>query len=242
MKKAIIIGSSTGIGYALAYELCQQGWEVGVTSRDAVALKKFSDEWGAKIFTSILDLHDPRVSMDAVNELIQKMNGVDLFIFNAGILPMNPNFQFEPEIEGVRVNVIGFQAMCQLACHFFEKQGHGHFVGISSIAALRGTCRAPSYNASKAFMSIYMEGLRQRYWGTKIQITDIRPGLIATPMTAQFKSRFMAVSAKQAAWDILQAVTKSKKVAYVPARWWWVAQIFKNLPEWIYHPLYKKIA
>jgi len=240
MQKAIVIGTSTGIGRALTIELHRRGWEVGITGRYPDALEKLRDELGSHIHLRPLDLRKPESAMETVRELINAMGGIDLVIVNAGILPRNPQLDWLPELEGVQVNVIGFQAMCQVACHYFENQGHGHLVGISSIAGHRGTARAPTYNASKSFMSVYMEGLRQKYFGTKIKITDIRPGLIDTPMTADVKRKFLGVSAEHCAKDILKAISQQKSVTYVPGRWWWVAQIFKVMPEWLYHPIYKR--
>ena len=242
MKKAIVIGTSTGIGLALVEELHFAGWEVGATGRYSESLQEIQHRLGSRIHIRVLDLRSPEKAMEVLRELMDVMGGVDLVIVNSGILPKNPKLDWGPEVEGVRVNVVGFQAMCQVACHYFENQGYGHLVGISSIAGHRGTARSPTYNASKAFMSVYMEGLRQKYFGSKIYITDIRPGLIDTPMIADIKYKSWSVSSKQCAQDIVQAVQHKKKVAYVPARWWWVAQIVKILPEWIYHPLYKRHA
>lgn len=242
MKKAIVIGTSTGIGLALVEALHAAGWEVGATGRYSESLQEIQHRLGSRIHIRVMDLRSPEKAMEVLRELMDVMGGVDLVIVNAGILPKNPKLDWGPEIEGVRVNVIGFQAMCHIVCHYFENQGFGHLVGISSIAAHRGTARSPTYNASKAFMAVYMEGLRQRYYQTKIHITDIRPGFIDTPMTADVKHKIGSVSAKQGAQDILQAISKKKKIAYVPTRWWWVAQVLKVLPEWIYHPIYKRYA
>jgi len=241
MPKAIIIGTSTGIGRALAFELHRQGWEIAITGRHPEALDQIRKELGGShVHLRGLDLRGPETAMETVCELIDVMGGLDLMIVNAGILPINPQFDWAPEIEGVRVNIIGFQAMCHVACHYFENQGHGHLAGISSIAALRGTGRAPVYNASKAFMVNYMEGLRQRYYKTKIHITDLRPGFIETQMIAGRPGLFWVVSAERAARDIVKAIHQKKKVAYVPGRWWWIAQIWKILPEFIYHRAYQK--
>jgi len=241
MPKAIVIGTSTGIGRALAFELHRQGWEIAITGRHPEALEQLRKELGdSRVHIRGLDLRGPEIAMETVRELIEVMGGLDLMIVNAGILPVNPKLDWAPEIEGVRVNVIGFQAMCHVACHYFENQGHGHLVGISSLAASRGTGRAPTYNASKAFIANYMEGLRQRYYGTKIHITDIRPGFIETQMIAGRPGLFWVVSAERAACDILKAIKQKKKVAYIPGRWWWIAQIWKILPEWIYHRAYQK--
>ncbi len=242
MKKAIVIGTSTGIGKALAYELHHRGYYVGLTGRHLDPMLAIQKELGENTAVEVLDLRSPESAMETLLRLIQKMGGLDLIFLNAGILPLNPNLDWDIEREGTNVNVLGFQAMANVACHFFEKQGYGHLIGISSIAAHRGTGRSPAYSASKAFVSIYMEGLRQRYLNTKIKITDIRPGLINTPMTERFKRGFLGITAEQCAKDILNAVSRDKNVAYVPARWWWVAQIFKIMPEWLYHRLYRRYA
>ncbi len=242
MKKAIVIGTSTGIGKALVFELHKQGYSVGLTGRNLDAMQAIQTELGEHMSIEVLDVRNPETAMEALKRLITKMGGLDLIVFNAGVLIANPDFEWKAERETTAVNVLGFQAMANVACHFFEKQGYGQIVGISSIASHRGTARSPSYNASKAFVSIYMEGLRQRYFGTKIKIIDIRPGLIDTPMTEKIRHKFWSVPAEQCARDILKAVKQNRKTAYVPARWWGIAQIFKIIPEFIYHNLYRRYA
>lgn len=68
----------------------------------------------------------------------------------------------------------------------FLKRGAGHLVGISSIAALRGGRTTPAYNASKAFVSSYLEAMRLQAMreGGKgdISVTEILPGLVDTDM------------------------------------------------------------
>lgn len=242
MKKAIVIGTSTGIGKALVYELHKRGFVVGLTGRHLDVMSAIQKELGGNTAVEVLDVRNPEASMEALKRLIEKMDGLDLIILNAGILPLNPTLNWETEQEGTAVNVLGFQAMANVACHFFEKQGHGHIVGISSIAAHRGTGRSPTYNASKAFISVYMEGLRQKYLDTAIRVTDIRPGLIATPMIEVFNKKNLSASAAQCARDIMDAAERGKKIVYVTARWWWVAQILKIMPEWLYHRIYRRYA
>jgi short-subunit dehydrogenase len=88
------------------------------------------------------------------------------------------------ENEAIKTNVTGFAALVNVAMHHFTEKGSGHLVGISSIAALRGGRKSPAYNASKAFESNYLEGLRQkvRKSGLPITITDIRAGFVNTAM------------------------------------------------------------
>jgi short-subunit dehydrogenase len=74
--------------------------------------------------------------------------------------------------------------MVNVAMNHFIKNGSGHLVGISSIAALRGDRHAPAYNASKAFESNYLKGIRHLVTKSKlpIAVTEIQAGFVDTPM------------------------------------------------------------
>lgn len=90
----------------------------------------------------------------------------------------NRNWTTEKQI--LDVDILGFYALARTALSFFEKQGYGHFAGISSIDALRGNPYCPVYSAAKAFCSRYMEGERNRFIQAKIPITitEIIPGWV----------------------------------------------------------------
>jgi len=90
------------------------------------------------------------------------MGGVDLVVISAGTGHLNDGLDWDLENEAIKTNVTGFAVMANVAMKHFVKRGSGHLVGISSIAALRGGRQAPAYNASKAFESNYLEGLRQK--------------------------------------------------------------------------------
>ena len=90
------------------------------------------------------------------------MNGIDLFIINAGVVYHNPDLDWQKEKETIELNVLGFTAMANVAMKYFLRKGEGHLVGLSSISALRGHESCPAYNASKAFVSNYLEGLKKK--------------------------------------------------------------------------------
>ena len=88
------------------------------------------------------------------------------------------------DVETVTVNVLGFMAAAQVAMRHFFGRGRGHLVGISSIAALRGNGAGAAYAASKAFQSVYLDGLRDlaRHSGVPIAVTEVQPGAVDTAM------------------------------------------------------------
>jgi len=166
------------------------------------------------------------------------MGSIDLIIISAGTGFINPELDWDKENETIAVNVAGFTAIANVAIHYFLKNGAGHLVNISSIAALRGSGSTPAYNASKAFESIYMDGLRHKIakLHLPITITDIQPGFVDTAM-AQGEGLFWVASPDEAAKQIYQAIKRKKKHAYITKRWRLIAWFFKFAPDRIYHRL-----
>ncbi|MEA2082018.1 MAG: SDR family NAD(P)-dependent oxidoreductase [Elusimicrobiota bacterium] len=239
--KAIVIGASSGIGRALAKELAANGYEIGLASRRTALLEKLQKEIPSTTHIKKIDISEPSSAQKLLGELIAEMGGADIIVINSGISVTNKNFRAAPELETLAVNVAGFTAMTNVAVNYFLSKGAGHLVGISSIAGIRGSAVAPAYNASKAFVSNYLEGMRQKLNKTKISVTDIRPGFIDTPLIKNHKWAFWRASPERAAEFICAAIKRKKKVAYVPKRWWFVAQFMKILPEFLYNWGYNRI-
>lgn len=232
--KAIIIGASSGIGRSLALELSKRGYTLGLVARRKGRLEELQKELKTASYIAVADIINTSESAASVLGLIDQMGGVDLFIVNSGVGYENQRLDFEKEQKTIQTNVEGFAAMATLAMRHFLKRGSGHLVGISSIAALRGSKDAPAYNASKAFVSNYLEGLRIRAFCSKkpIYVTDIRPGWVKTEMTEGAKM-FWAASAEKAAEQIYTAIEKKKRVAYITRRWRLIAWICKLTPGFL---------
>jgi short-subunit dehydrogenase len=238
MKKAVIIGASSGIGRELAKNLSKEGYLIGLTARRTALLKTLQKELSTESFIKHMDLHRPDEAMGQLNELIQEMGGLDLIIVSSGIGYLNPDLDWEKEKETSEVNAIGFAAMVNVSLKYFLKRGAGQIVGISSIAALKGSSLCPSYNASKAFVSNYLEGIRCKVKKEKanIIITDIRPGFVDTAM-AQGDSLYCMASPEKAAVQIYKKIKQKKKRAYITKRWALIAFISKIIPDWLYYKI-----
>ncbi len=238
MKKAIIIGASSGIGRELAKILSRNQYVVGVMARRVQLLDELGTEVEGKLFVQKIDVADITLAMETLAEFIKEMGGVDLIVISAGTGEVNNNLSWRLENEAIRTNVNGFAALVNVAMHYFTEKGSGHLVGISSIAALRGGRESPAYNASKAFEAIYLEGLRQkmRKAGLPITITDIKPGFVNTAM-AKGGGIFWVAEPEKAAEQIYHVIKRRKPTAYITRRWLMIAWLIKLLPGFIYERL-----
>jgi len=238
MKKAIIIGASSGIGRALAVQLSHQGYAVGVTGRREELLVDLARSVPGPLYYEAFDVTDEYALRRGFVALVEKLGGLDLLVVSAGIGHINADLHWEEERQTIAVNVEGFAAAANLGMRHFLTQGSGHLVAVSSLAALRGGGAAPAYNASKAFVSSYMEGLRQNVArkGLPITTTDVKPGFVDTAM-AKGAGLFWVTSADKAAVQILRAIRSRKSHVYVTRRWRLVGWIMKLLPDVIYDRL-----
>ena len=238
MKKAIIIGASSGIGRRLAVILSKNGYTVCATGRRGDLLRSLQSELSSGSFVRTMDVSDTENAVKTFKTITEDLGGIDLVVISAGTGHLNPDLQWNKEKDTIDVNVTGFSAMVGAAYHHFIKQRSGHLVGISSLAALRGGGDAPAYNASKAFVVSYLQGLRHKTAKLKIPIyiTDIRPGFVDTAM-AQGDGLFWVQSPEKAAGQIFAAIQKKRKVAYITKRWILIAWVLRLLPDAIYHKI-----
>ncbi|OFY97777.1 MAG: oxidoreductase, partial [Bacteroidetes bacterium RIFCSPLOWO2_12_FULL_31_6] len=207
MKKAIIIGATSGIGKELAKLLVSNNYKVGITGRRTELLVELKKEKTNSFFIKPFDIRDTETTVQKLEELITELGGLDLLVISSGTGDLNNNLDFEIEKRTIDTNVIGFTCIADWAFRFFEKQKHGHLVAISSIAGLRGNKKAPSYNATKAYQINYLEALRQKvnYLKMPITITDVRPGFVNTAM-AKGDGQFWVAPVEKASKQIFNAI------------------------------------
>jgi short-subunit dehydrogenase len=238
MKRAIVIGATSGIGRQLVKILAARNYIVGATGRRENLLAGLQQEFPEKIFTACFDVTDTPIVLEKLENLVGQIGGLDLLIFSAGTGHPNPTLDFALEKDAIVTNVFAFTQVADWAFAFFEKQKSGQLVGISSIAGLRGNRHAPAYNATKAFQINYLEGLRQKAQKTNlpITITDIRPGFVDTAM-AKGEGIFWMASVDKAATQICRAIENKKAIAYITRRWAFVALIMRLMPRALYQRL-----
>lgn len=238
MKKAIVIGASSGIGRELAKILLRNQYVVGVMARRVQLLNELRNDAEGKIFVQEIDVMNDELAMEVFATFIQEMGCIDLIVISVGTGDVNDSLNWHLEKDTIKTNVTGFAALVNVAMHHFTAKGSGHLVGISSIAALRGGSESPAYNASKAFESNYLEGLRQKVRKTRlpITITDIKPGFVNTAM-AKGDGIFWAAPAEKAAMQIYNVIERKRAHAYITHRWRLIAWILKVMPASIYERL-----
>ena len=238
MKKAIIIGSSSGIGMQLAQVMSKDGIVLGLTGRRIELLDNLKNRLSTQAYTKYMDITNTNESIDCLNSLIDEMGGVDVIIVSAGTGYINKDLEWKLEQETINTNVLGVTAIIDASTKYFLNKKSGHLAVISSVASLRGSAECPAYNASKAYISNYLEGIRCKIkkLNLDIAITDIKPGFVDTSM-AKGDGLFWVMPLEKVTTQIYTALKKRKDQIYVTKRWGFLGFIIKRIPKFIYYKM-----
>lgn len=230
MKKAIVIGASSGIGMEVARLLLKQNWNVGVAARRVELLKSIGD-----VETEQIDVTKPEATQQ-LQHLIKRVGGMDLFFYASGIGKQNRELKEDIELATVETNALGFTRMIGEAYRFFAQQGHGHIAAISSIAGTKGLGPAPSYSATKAMQNVYLQAMEQlsNTRGMDISFTDIRPGFVDTALLAGDFNYPMMLKTEDVAKEIVHAINKKQHVRVIDWKYRILTALWRRIPKCIW--------
>ncbi len=243
-RSILITGATRGLGRHLAAQFVSRGYRLALTGRDPLALDDLASELrsandghssvAGTIVTAQLDVQDTEGTATALNQCAEALGGLDIVVANAGVALPSPAGKdaFEQARTVIEINLLGAIATADAAVRLFRQQGHGHLVGISSVAGARGMRNQGAYCASKAALSRYLEAVRLETARDNIAVTDLAPGFIDTELNRGMPSRPFVISAEKGTRIMADLIEREVKFRYVPA-WPWaiLAPLMARLPD-----------
>ncbi len=238
MKRAIVIGASSGIGREVSRLLLADGWAVGVAARREdrlLELKAFSPD----------NVEVMRIDVTAADagerllELVKRLGGVSLFVYCSGVGWQNAGLEPAPELATVDVNVKGFTAMVGTMFNYMAANLGGDIAVISSVAGTKGLGVAPSYSASKVYQNTYIQALEQlsNMRRLHIRFTDIRPGFVDTDLLAGGGHYPMLMDKTVVARHIVRAIYAHRHVCVIDWRYRVLVALWRAMPSWLWRKL-----
>lgn len=185
--RAVVTGGAGGIGQEIARELKKRGAHTVIVDINEAALEKAKALLDAAPGSGTIDTFRADVrkleDIEAVRDhIINTAGGVELVFNNAGITHYGTFESLDmPTIKRMMdINFEGVLNGCFVFLPVFSAQGHGHVINTASMAAVSGIPRQSIYCASKAAVRALSESLSAEYAGTKIGVTWLIAGAIAT--------------------------------------------------------------
>jgi short-subunit dehydrogenase len=235
MKRAIVIGATSGIGKEVALCLIKKGWTVGVAGRRKEFLEEIQNQFPEAVRICPIDVTE-KDAIEKLQTLINLMGGIDLFCFSTGIGKQNPTLEADIEINTAETNAIGFIRMITAAYQYFSDKKGGHVAAITSIAGTKGLGNAPAYSATKRFQNTYLEALEQLANKNKLNIrfTDIRPGFVKTAILDDSHRYPMLMRPENVAKQIVHAIERKKRIAIIDGRYRVLVFLWRLIPDWLW--------
>ncbi|MBQ1886027.1 MAG: SDR family NAD(P)-dependent oxidoreductase [Bacteroidales bacterium] len=236
MKRAVIMGATSGMGMAVSRILAEKGWRLGIAGRREEKLKELQALFPDRISYQVIDIEKDDAPVN-LQVLIEKIGGMDLYFHGSGVGWHNEELDLSTELKTVSTNALGFTRMVDSAWHYFCQRGGGHIAVISSIAGVKGLGPAPSYSATKGFDNTYIQALAQLSHKKHLGIifTDIRPGFVDTPLLDTSKHHYpMLMQPQKVSRMIVRAIEKKKRVAVIDWRYRVLVFFWRLLPNWIW--------
>ncbi len=186
-KRALVTGSSAGIGKAIARKLAEEGATVVVTGRDQKKTEKVAQEIRAE--TSVAaDLSTDEGAATLADKVIAKLGGIDILVNNHGVYFERGWWDTPPAAwaEMYNQNVVAFVRMVQQFGPRMRDAGWGRIINISSGGAWQPFAHMADYTATKAAILNLTVSLAKEFAGRGVTVNTISPGIIVTESVEQY--------------------------------------------------------
>ncbi len=188
-KKALITGSSRGIGKEIARRFLEEGAEIwGLCSKPSAArdeLQALAQEKGSAYHEVYVDIADTALLSETIKTVMASSGGFDILVNNAGITRDGLSFRMSMEdwTSVLAVNLTGTFVISQIVSADMIRKRKGSIINMTSIVGLHGQSGQVNYAASKAGLIGYTKSLAKECGGRGVRVNAIAPGFIETEMT-----------------------------------------------------------
>ena len=181
-----------------------------------------------------LDSHE-----SLIGDVFEGNRDIDLVLLAFGVLPDEAAAEKDTSvaIEVARTNFLGAVSVLLPIADRMRTQGHGTIVALSSVAAERGRRSNFVYGSSKAGLDTFCQGLADRLHGSGVRLLVVRPGFVRSAMTRGLDPAPLATTPDDVARAIIDGLSGSAPVIWVPAKLRWVMSALRHLPR----PLFRRL-
>ena len=242
--KVAFLGSTKGMGRALARLMAERGDRLFLLGRDPQDLERSARDLEARgpgkgsaatVGVSACDLEKPATFAPALAAAEAALGGLDAVVVTAGAFATQEALEGDPAL-AERVLTVDFAhtvLFCEEARRRLLARGGGTLCVFSSVAGERGRKPVVLYGAAKAGLSHYLEGLDHRFHAQGLRVVCVKPGFVRTSMTEGLPRPPFAGEPEGVGRAVLRAIDRGTPVVYVPGIWRLVMAVIRALPRFV---------
>ncbi len=237
-KTILVLGATSAIAQAWMRLLAPQGASFFLVGRNAVHLdsvaKDLATRGATAAYMETANLDDTAGHVALLERAVAALGNLYCAFIAHGVLGDQAAGErdFTVASASLQTNFLSTVSLVTWLANYFAAQYHGRLVVISSVAGDRGRKSNYIYGAAKAGLNAFLDGVRNRLDREGVQILTVRPGFVATPLTAHLPQRPLFATPDAVAQDILKAIEHRRDVLYTPWFWRWIMALIRFIPEW----------
>jgi decaprenylphospho-beta-D-erythro-pentofuranosid-2-ulose 2-reductase len=242
-RKILVLGATSGIAEATCRIWAAQGASLFLVARNAEKLAAVAADLKVRgasyIDTAVADLDDTDAHPALLAHAVNSLTGMDIAYLAHGILGDQTDAEqdFNAAAQILYTNLMAPVSLLTWLANFCVQRHSGVIAVISSVAGDRGRKSNYVYGSSKAGLSAFLGGLRNRVDREGVTVLSIKPGPTRTAMTAAMPKSEKFADVDSVAESIVSAIDKRKDVLYVPFQWQPIMFVIRNVPERIFKKL-----
>lgn len=238
----LVLGGSSSIARAFAFEAARGGDDVILAGRDLEDLERTAGDIRVRTGRKAEVLEFDAVAGEGhaafVRACREKAKHLSVFLAFA---TMPPQAVLEADVALARHTVestyVGAVSILLHLAPVLEAQKGGRIVVIGSVAGDRGRPKNFVYGSAKAGLHAFSEGLRARLFRSGVTVTTVKPGFTDTSMSWGQPGQFLVAAPEDLARACLSAARKGRETLYFPWFWRWIMLVIRNIPERIFKKL-----
>lgn len=238
MKYILILGATSDIAKATAYEFARRGYGVQLAARNTEKLQVIEKDLQLRHGLPVSSFYFDARDYDSHKAFWQKLpQRPDVTLCAFGYLGEQEKGQqeWEEARQIVEANYTGAVSILNIVAQSYEEQESGTIIGISSVAGERGRASNYLYGSAKAGFTAYLSGLRNRLYKKGVHVLTVKPGFVRTKMTEGLDlPKPLTAEPEQVAKAIYKAARGKKDTIYTLAVWQLIMQNIRLIPESVF--------
>ncbi|HZO21736.1 MAG TPA: SDR family oxidoreductase [Steroidobacteraceae bacterium] len=243
-QNVVIVGATSGIAQAVGRCYAARGSRLFLAARNPQRLEAVAADLRARgagaVDIFIMDAEDAAQIQAMEQSAWAALGKVDVALIAYGSLPDQARAAVDSTylVREWRVNAESVLLCLAGLAQRFQSQGGGIIAVVGSVAGDRGRPGNYLYGAAKSAVHAFSSGLRAQLWAQRVHVLTIKPGFVATSMTAHLNlPRLLTAEPAAVARRIVRAIDRRWDVCYVPGFWRLIMTVIRLLPETIFKRL-----
>ena len=241
VRSVLLLGGSSEIGLAIARRCAALKADVAIASRSAVRLEADAQDirlrYGSSVTLhafDVLDIAHHAKFLDGLGEL------PEIVVCVVGLVGRQADLAAD-HASAERVMETNYIAPALLIAEIanrMEARNRGTIVGVSSVAGDRGRASNYIYGSAKAGFTAFLSGLRARLSSSEVHVITVKPGFVATRMTAGMRlPPLLTAQPEELGEAMIRAIQKKQNVIYVRPVWRVIMLLIGLVPECLFKRL-----